>query len=79
MAREHPGRRIEVVAGLAWACAVEQDGQQQHGDRKDAGITRDDLIMRLSDEDWRDVIDTNLGGAFFTCRALSRPMLKRRR
>jgi 3-oxoacyl-[acyl-carrier protein] reductase len=44
-----------------------------------AGITRDDLIMRLSDEDWRDVIDTNLGGAFFTCRALSRPMLKRRR
>jgi 3-oxoacyl-[acyl-carrier protein] reductase len=43
-----------------------------------AGITRDDLIMRLSEEDWRDVIDTNLGGAFFTCRALSRPMLKRR-
>ncbi len=44
-----------------------------------AGITRDDQIMRLSDDDWRDVIDTNLGGAFFTCRALSRPMLKRRR
>ena len=43
-----------------------------------AGITRDDLIMRLSPEDWRDVIDTNLGGAFFTCQALSRPMLKRR-
>jgi len=43
-----------------------------------AGITRDDLIMRLSDEDWRSVIDTNLGGAFFTCQALSRPMLKRR-
>ena len=43
-----------------------------------AGITRDDLIMRLSDDDWRSVIDTNLGGAFFTCRALSRPMLKRR-
>ena len=43
-----------------------------------AGITRDDLIMRLSEDDWRTVIDTNLGGAFFTCRALSRPMLKRR-
>jgi 3-oxoacyl-[acyl-carrier protein] reductase len=43
-----------------------------------AGITRDDLIMRLSEDDWREVIDTNLGGAFFTCRALSRPMLKRR-
>jgi 3-oxoacyl-[acyl-carrier protein] reductase len=43
-----------------------------------AGITRDNLIMKLSDDDWRSVIDTNLGGAFFTCRALARPMLKRR-
>jgi 3-oxoacyl-[acyl-carrier protein] reductase len=43
-----------------------------------AGITRDNLIMKLSDEDWRSVIDTNLGGAFFTCRAVARPMLKRR-
>jgi 3-oxoacyl-[acyl-carrier protein] reductase len=43
-----------------------------------AGITRDDLIMRLSADDWRDVLDTNLSGAFFTCQALSRPMLKRR-
>src|SRR5690348_7570671 len=34
--------------------------------------------MKLSDEDWRAVIDTNLGGAFFTCRAVARPMLKRR-
>ena len=42
-----------------------------------AGITRDDLIMKLDEEDWRAVIDTNLGGAFFTCRALARPMLKR--
>jgi len=43
-----------------------------------AGITRDNLIMKLGDDDWHRVIDTNLGGAFFTCRALSRPMLKRR-
>jgi 3-oxoacyl-[acyl-carrier protein] reductase len=43
-----------------------------------AGITRDDLIMRLSEEAWREVIDTNLGGAFFTCRAVARPMMKRR-
>lgn len=43
-----------------------------------AGITRDNLIMKLSDDDWRSVIDTNLGGAFFTCRAVARPMLKRR-
>ena len=43
-----------------------------------AGITRDNLIMKLDDDDWRAVIDTNLGGAFFTCRAVARPMLKRR-
>jgi 3-oxoacyl-[acyl-carrier protein] reductase len=43
-----------------------------------AGITRDNLIMKLADDDWRSVIDTNLGGAFFTCRAVARPMLKRR-
>jgi 3-oxoacyl-[acyl-carrier protein] reductase len=43
-----------------------------------AGITRDNLIMKLAEEDWRDVIDTNLGGAFFTSRAVARPMLKRR-
>jgi 3-oxoacyl-[acyl-carrier protein] reductase len=43
-----------------------------------AGITRDNLIMKLSDDDWRTVVDTNLGGAFFTCRAVARPMLKRR-
>ena len=43
-----------------------------------AGITRDNLIMKLGDDDWHKVIDTNLGGAFFACRAVARPMLKRR-
>jgi len=43
-----------------------------------AGITRDNLIMKLSAEDWQQVIDTNLAGAFFTCQAVSRPMVKRR-
>jgi 3-oxoacyl-[acyl-carrier protein] reductase len=43
-----------------------------------AGLTRDTLIARMSDEDWRAVIDTNLGGAFHTCRAVVRGMLRRR-
>jgi 3-oxoacyl-[acyl-carrier protein] reductase len=43
-----------------------------------AGITRDGLIARMSDEDWRDVIDTNLGGVFATCRAAARGMMRRR-
>jgi 3-oxoacyl-[acyl-carrier protein] reductase len=43
-----------------------------------AGITRDGLIMRMPDDDWRSVLDTNLGGVFHTCRAASRGMLRRR-
>ncbi len=43
-----------------------------------AGITRDDLIMRMKPEDWTDVIATNLSGAFFTIKAVTRPMLKAR-
>lgn len=43
-----------------------------------AGITRDGLLMRMSDEDWAKVLNTNLSGAFYTCRAASRIMLKQR-
>ena len=43
-----------------------------------AGVTRDGLIARMSDEDWRAVIDTNLGGVFHTCRAAARGMMRRR-
>jgi 3-oxoacyl-[acyl-carrier protein] reductase len=44
-----------------------------------AGITRDDLIMRMSLDDWREVLETNLFGAFYTIKAATRPMLKARR
>jgi 3-oxoacyl-[acyl-carrier protein] reductase len=43
-----------------------------------AGLTRDGLIARMSDDDWREVLDTNLGGVFHTCRAAARGMMKRR-
>jgi 3-oxoacyl-[acyl-carrier protein] reductase len=43
-----------------------------------AGVTRDGLIARMSDEDWSNVIETNLGGVFHTCRAAARGMMKRR-
>jgi 3-oxoacyl-[acyl-carrier protein] reductase len=43
-----------------------------------AGITRDGLLARMSDDDWRVVLDTNLGGTFNTCRAVTRGMMKRR-
>jgi 3-oxoacyl-[acyl-carrier protein] reductase len=43
-----------------------------------AGITRDGLLARMPDDDWNDVIVTNLGGVFHTCRAAARGMMKRR-
>jgi 3-oxoacyl-[acyl-carrier protein] reductase len=43
-----------------------------------AGITRDGLLARMPDQDWRDVVDTNLSSVFYTCRAVSRPMMKKR-
>ena len=43
-----------------------------------AGLTRDGLLARMSDEDWRTVIDTNLSSVFYTCRAVTRPMMKKR-
>jgi len=43
-----------------------------------AGLTRDTVLARMSDDDWRTVIDTNLSSIFYTCRAVVRPMMKRR-
>ncbi len=43
-----------------------------------AGVTRDGLLARMSDEDWREVIETNLSSIFYTCRAVTRPMMKKR-
>jgi 3-oxoacyl-[acyl-carrier protein] reductase len=43
-----------------------------------AGLTRDGLLVRMSDEDWRTVLDTNLSSVFYTCRAAARPMMRKR-
>lgn len=43
-----------------------------------AGITRDQLLMRMQEKDWQAVVDTNLGGVYRTCRAVMRSMLKAR-
>jgi len=79
------------VASEAGARAVEADvsDPEQAKDLVDAageldilvnnaGVTRDGLIARMSDEDWRVVIETNLSGTFHTCRAAARGMMKRR-
>jgi len=43
-----------------------------------AGLTRDGLLARMPDEDWRVVLETNLSSVFYTCRAVTRPMMKKR-
>lgn len=43
-----------------------------------AGITRDTLMIRMTEEDWDAVIATNLSGAFHVCKAAYRPMMKQR-
>jgi 3-oxoacyl-[acyl-carrier protein] reductase len=43
-----------------------------------AGLTRAGLLARMPDDDWRTVIETNLSSVFYTCRAVTRPMMKKR-
>ena len=43
-----------------------------------AGITRDNLAMRMKDEEWLDVMQTNLNAVFRLCRGVMRPMMKAR-
>lgn len=44
-----------------------------------AGVTRDGLLMRMSEEDWDEVLDTNLKGAFLLIRAFARLFMKQRK
>lgn len=44
-----------------------------------AGITRDNLLLRMKDEEWNAVLATNLSSVFLTCRAFLRGMVKQRR
>jgi len=79
------GRALAVVADLAKAgeadrvCAatLEAFGKAEIL-VNNAGITRDGLLVRMSDQDWDAVLDTNLKGAFRAIRAFTRPMMKQR-
>jgi len=44
-----------------------------------AGITRDNLLMRMKEEDWQAILDTNLTSVFRSCKAVMRGMMKARR
>src|SRR5208282_570294 len=72
---------LDVADSAAVAAAAEKILQQTGKVDilvNNAGVTRDGLIMRMSEEDWDTVLDTNLKGAFLFTQALSRSFLKQR-
>ena len=80
------GRRAEGYAmDVANAAAVGEAVAQVLADFgridvlvNNAGITRDTLLMRMSEEDWDAVLDINLKGAFLVTKAVVKPMMKQR-
>jgi len=83
---EPSGRRLELLAadvatadgaGRTIEAAMEQLGRLDVL-VNNAGITRDTLLMRMSEADWDAVLDTNLKGAFLCAKAAIRPMLRQR-
>ena len=79
IAAEIGGRAVQAdVSDPEAARALVEDAGELDILVNNAGITRDGLLARMPDEDWRDVIETNLSAMFYTCRAAARPMMKRR-
>jgi len=79
VAAEVGGRAIAAdVSDSASAAALVEAAGDLDVLVNNAGLTRDGLIARMSDEDWDTVIQTNLSSVFYTCRAVARPMMKRR-
>jgi len=80
----HPGCRgivLDVTDGVAVGTAIDavvRDLGALHVLVNNAGITRDQLSMRMKDEDWDLVVATNLSAVFRASRAALRPMMKQR-
>ena len=75
------GANLNVNDGTAAEVLIEKITQQHGGLQvlvNNAGITRDMLAMRLKDDDWDAVVDTNLKAVFRVSRAVIRTMMKQR-
>jgi len=79
------GRLHCVAADISraedWSNILEQTLNKFQGVQilvNNAGITRDNLILRMKEQDWQQVLDINLSGAFWGIKAVTRPMVKSR-
>jgi len=74
-------RTLDVTDGAAIEAVVDALVKEMGGLQvlvNNAGVTRDTLAMRMKDQDWDAVLDTNLKGVFRMSRAVMRPMMKQR-
>lgn len=77
----HAGFACDVADGDACKAVVKEIDQLMGGPTilvNNAGITRDNILMRMKDDEWTDVVSTNLGGTFNMIRAVTKGMMKRR-
>ena len=76
------GRKLDVVDGAAVESlidAISKDFGPISILVNNAGITRDNLLMRMKDEEWQSILDTNLTSVYRTSKAVMRGMMKARK
>jgi 3-oxoacyl-[acyl-carrier protein] reductase len=79
VAAEAGGRAAQAdVASAEEAARLVEEAGELDILVNNAGVTRDGLLARMPDEDWRVVLETNLSSVFYTCRAAARGMMRRR-
>jgi 3-oxoacyl-[acyl-carrier protein] reductase len=81
-----PEGALELKADVTDAASIDDafaEAEAAHGPVEivvaNAGITRDTLLLRMSEDDWTDVLDTNLTGSFHVVRRAAKGMLRLRR
>jgi 3-oxoacyl-[acyl-carrier protein] reductase len=76
------GRTLDVTNGAAVEALIDAAGNEVGPISilvNNAGITRDQLLMRMKDEDWQVILDTNLSSVYRTSKAVMRGMMKARK
>jgi len=76
------GRVLNITDVAAIEALIDEIAKEHGGVSilvNNAGITRDQLLMRMKDEDWQAILDTNLSSVYRTSKAVMRGMMKARR